>query len=272
MPSLPAYLLASRQGIYRADREGARLLVEGHFFGIACRAGHVYAFLDTAFGDPDLDRPSGRIVRHAWRDGVLGPQEVLVDGLNQEVHQLAFLGERLFVVDTGHQSVLEFDAGFHQVTSHRVAPPAPCRGEGDAYPNAILCTSDAFYVMLHNYKRNMPSEIVVFDPDFRERARILLIEDKCHDIARLAGGRLLYCASTSGCIAATDGTVVKIDGNMTRGLVVGENEILVGSSLFGQRVGRKFLPGYLAFLDPAFNVVHRYYIPAAPTQICALTV
>ena len=39
-----AYLIASRQGLYRADRQAWRLLAEGAFFGIACVGGDVFAF------------------------------------------------------------------------------------------------------------------------------------------------------------------------------------------------------------------------------------
>ena len=43
--------------------------------------------------------------------------------------------------------------------------------------------------------------------------------------------------------------------------------IAVGSSLYGMRASRQMLPGFVTFLDRAYNRVSRLHLPAAPTQI-----
>jgi hypothetical protein len=52
--------------------------------------------------------------------------------------------------------------------------------------------------------------------------------------------------------------------------VVSEDEIAVGSSLYGRRMGRALLPGFVTFLDRDFRRTGRLDLPAAPTQMRAL--
>ncbi len=122
--------------------------------------------------------------------------------------------------------------------------------------------------MLHNKNRGLTSEIVELDRHFRERSRTALPCGGCHDIVPLPDGRLLTCLSPRGEIAILPGGTHPIDGLWTRGLVASRDEIVVGSSLYGRRVARAILPGFLTFLDPGdYRRTGRLYLPAAPTQI-----
>jgi hypothetical protein len=121
--------------------------------------------------------------------------------------------------------------------------------------------------MFHNKSRGLTSEIIEFDRGFRERRRLVLGSAGCHDIVRLEDGHLLYCESFKGCLARDDGLAFAVDDLYTRGLAVGEDEIAVGSSSFGRRVARVLLPGFVTFLDRAYQRIARLYVPAAPTQI-----
>jgi hypothetical protein len=87
------------------------------------------------------------------------------------------------------------------------------------------------------------------------------------DIVRLENGRLLFCESHLGRLSCDDGSSYQIDNPLTRGLAVGPDEIAVGSSLYGQRLARDLLPGFITFLDRAYRRIARLHLPAAPTQI-----
>ena len=50
-------------------------------------------------------------------------------------------------------------------------------------------------------------------------------------------------------------------------LAVGPDEIAVGSSLYGKRLTRDLLPGFVTFLDRSYRRIARLHLPAAPTQI-----
>ncbi|HEX8222566.1 MAG TPA: hypothetical protein VF605_01975 [Allosphingosinicella sp.] len=262
-----AYLVASRQGLYLATRDDWRLLVEGAFFGIACVGSDVFAFRhDPGPGEPEP--LSGRIVHYRWQGAALLELGIVARGLDPNCHQLDFFDHAFFIVDTPNQRILEYGRDWTAAGEHRILPPAERAGPGYAHLNSIAGTADTVWVMLHNQPRRRPSEIVEFDRQFRERSRTVLPCNGCHDIAPLPDGRLLTCLSPLGEIAFLPGETRKIDALWTRGLVAGPDEIVVGSSLYGKRVGRALLPGFLTFLDPGdYSHTGRLYLPAAPTQI-----
>jgi hypothetical protein len=263
--SLTTYVVASRQGLYAVRRDGWRQLVTGHFFGIVCVGEELYAFRHGP--SPQDDPNSGCIVHYAWRGGALVETGIAVEGLDHNCHQIDFFDGAFFIVDTFNQSILEYDAGWRPRARHQILPPAPRDSPEHAHINSIAGSADTVWVMLHNFQRGRSSEIVEFDRGFRERSRISLPCHGCHDILPLADGRLLTCLSPRGEIQAGSDEVHRIDGLWTRGLAAGPDEIAVGSSLFGKRMGRALLPGFVTFLDPAYQRVGRVYLPAAPTQI-----
>lgn len=269
--TLPEYLLASRQGLYRVSRAGARLLRPGRFFGAVIDRGAVFAFLDRGESAEDRDERSGCIVRFDWRDdGELDDPRILVEDLDHNCHQIDCFDGAFFVVDTLHQRVLEFDMDWRPVARHQILPEAERNGPGHAHINSITGDAQTVRVMLHNAHRGLPSEIVTYDRRFRERERWTLPCNGCHDIVPLEDGRILTCLSPQGAIMLDDGSRFAIDDYWTRGVAVTRDEIAVGSSFFGARVMRALLPGFVTFLDRDFRRAHRIYVPAGPTQIRAL--
>ena len=262
-----AYLVASRQGLYLVTREEWRLLVEGRFFGLALADGEVFACRHEA---PDSEEGplSGQIVRYEWTECGLVERAVVAKGLHHNGHQLDFFDDAFFLVDTANQTIVEFDRDWRLRGSHAVLPPADPEGPDHGHVNSIAGTAETVWVMLHNHARGRTSEIIEYDRAFRERRRIDLPCSGCHDVVPLPDGRLLTCLSPLGEIAFVPGEAHRVDQYWTRGLVVAPDEIVVGSSYFGHRVGRALLPGFLTFLDPVdYRRIARVYLPAAPTQI-----
>lgn len=263
------HVVASRQGIYLVDHAACRKLVDGHFFGLTVRDGGVYCFKTVPLSEAEEKPNSGSLVRYPYRDGELGAPDILFEGLDYNGHQVAFYDGSFWLVDSGNQQILEFDAGWN-CRAHRIGPAVKRRGPDDAHINSFHGRGDRIYLMFHNGHRRMPSEIVEFDRGFEEVGRTQLPSTGCHDVVRLEDGSLLYCESIRGRIALVGGAAHKIDELYTRGLAVGEHEIAVGSSLYGARASRNLLPGFLTFLDRAYQRIARVYLPAAPTQICRL--
>jgi hypothetical protein len=262
----PAYLVASRQGLYAVGHERWRLLVEGCFFGIVCAGDGVFAFRHGS-ASPAREPNSGRVVHYSWRAGQLVQAGTVVEGLDHNVHQLDSFDDAFFLVDTLNQRVLEYDICWSLVAAHRILPPAERDGPDHAHLNSIAGTPETVWVMLHNGNRNCPSEIVELDRAFKERSRTILPCSGCHDIVPLPDGRLLTCLSPRGEILVGAEEIHPIDTLWTRGLVFGPEEVAVGSSLYGHRHGRALLPGFVTFLDPAYRRIGRIHVPAAPTQI-----
>ncbi|MEI9888228.1 MAG: hypothetical protein WDN08_17375 [Rhizomicrobium sp.] len=271
MPLHLEYLLASRQGLFRVSRAGARLLRPGKFFGIVLHQGAVFAFRTCADINGEDTERSGCIVRFDWRDdGELGEPQVLVDGLDYNCHQIDFFDGAFFVIDTLHQCVREYDPDWRPVARHQILPEAVRNGPDHAHINSIAGDAQTVRLLLHNGHRGRPSEIVEYDRAFRERSRRTLPCEGCHDIVPLEDGRILTCLSPRGEIMLDDGRTVAINEYWTRGLAVTRHEIAVGSSFFGVRIARAILPGFVTFLDRDFRELKRIYVPAAPTQLRAL--
>lgn len=266
---LPAYLVASRQGLYFANRHGWRPCARGRFFGIVSIGVQIFAFRHGPFAEGQ-DPNSGRIVRFEWDGGALEERETLVEGLDYSCHQLACFGDAFFLADTLNQRIVEYDSQWRPRAAHQLLSPAPREGEGHAHINSVTATADTIRVMFHNERRGLVSEIVEYDRAFGERRRVRLPCHGCHDILPLEDGKLLTCLSPRGEIAVAGGEAYQIDRCWTRGLACAGEELVVGSSLFGKRHARTLLPGFLTFLDPSFRRTARFHLPAAPTQIQAL--
>lgn len=263
----PAYLVASRQGLYAVGHTRWRLLVQGRFFGIVCVGDAVFAFRHGAAVSPTDDPHSGEVVRYVWEAGELIESGVVVAGLDHNVHQIDFFDDAFFVVDTFNQRILEYDLLWNPAAVHQILPPAERDGPDHAHINSIAGSADTVWIMLHNGKRGLPSEIVEFDRHFRERGRRTLPCGGCHDVLPLPDGRLITCLSPRGEILVGQDEVHAIDALWTRGLALGPDELAVGSSFYGVRFARALLPGFVTFLDPAFRRSGRIHVPAAPTQI-----
>ncbi|MEN2977625.1 hypothetical protein P7L78_00425 (plasmid) [Tistrella bauzanensis] len=260
------YLVASRQGIYYVNHSEYRLLRDGYYFGITVSGADIYCFKSRPLVEAAENPRCGSIVRYRYRDGELSDGEVMVEGLDYNGHQVDVFDGAFWLVDSGNQQILEFDANWNQ-TAHRIGPPVARRSADDAHINAFHGRGDRIYLMFHNGHRGIPSEIVEFDRGFRETGRTRLASTACHDVVPLEDGSLLYCESIKGQLAIVGGERYKIDALYTRGLAVGDAEIAVGSSLYGARASRHMLPGFVTFLDRAYNRVARLHLPAAPTQI-----
>jgi hypothetical protein len=262
------YIVASREGLYVVNHAGWRRVAEGYFFGVTVRGSDVFCFKTVSTDLAQAQPRSGQIVRYqCTHDGPFLGGEVLVDQLDHNCHQVDFFGGSFYVVDTRGQRLLEFDEAWRLARPHQILPPAD-EGTADyAHMNSFFGWNDAIYVMLHNSRRGQPSQILEFDRGFRERRRITLSASACHDIVRLEDGRLLFCESQKGRLSCDDGSSHPVDKLLTRGLAVGVDEIAVGSSLYGERLGRELLPGFVTFLDRSYRRIARIRLPAAPTQI-----
>lgn len=262
-------LVASRQGLFVADRDHARLIAHGLFFGVTLRDDLIYAF-------ESCDRPHersnlGRVIRLRRRDGQIVERDVLVDGLDNGCHQIAFVGDQLCVLDTYNQRILAFAEDGTAVDIPQPLVPAAhgAWDRGYHHVNSILAVGDHILLMLHNGvgHGDRTSQILVLDRDWRTSGTWDLPHGGCHDLACLPDGTLLACGSPAGELIALDGRARRISTIMTRGLAVSDREIVVGASQFSSRRARTRARGALYFLDPAWQVTRELPLIAAPTCV-----
>jgi hypothetical protein len=264
----PDYIVASREGLYIVNHQEWRRVADGYFFGVTVRGSEVFCFKTTSRTPRETKPGTGQIVRYQrMPDSTFSEPAILVDGLDYNCHQVDFFDGSFYVVDTRGQRLLEFDEQWRVAAIHQILPPAGEDSDDYAHINSFVGYDDTIYVMLHNFKRGLPSEIIEFDREFHHRRVIVLSPSACHDIVRLENGQLLFCESHKGRLACDDGSSYPIDELLTRGLAVGKDEIAVGSSLYGKRLARDLLPGFVTFLDRSYRHITRLRLPAAPTQI-----
>lgn len=262
------YIVASRSGLFLVNEARWKRVTDGQHFGLTLRGEAIYCFEAV----PGVGKRFGRIVRYRLAEETLIEPCPLVEGLDNECHQVDFFDGAFFVVDTYNQAVLEFDEDWRLAARHHPVPPATSKQwtQGYVHMNSLLGRGQTIFLMLHKggpRGSGERSEILVLDRAFRIERRIPLDGYGCHDIVELEDGRLLSCDSQSGRLIHHDGDPVQIDELMTRGLAVGPDEIAVGSSLFDERPHRLLIPGFVTFLDRSFNRTGRLHLPAAPTQI-----
>jgi hypothetical protein len=268
-PTRFSHVVASRDGLFLAARNGFAQVAEGLFFGVTVRGQYVYCF--EAGDQPWVAPPMGRIVRFALDGDGLGTRDVIAEGLDNGCHQISFFEDSLYVVDTYNQRIVAFDNAWRATIHHPIAPARYGEWErGYVHMNSFLARGEEVYLLLHKGGKAGPSEILVTDRAFREQRRIVLPGFQCHDLALTESGEWLVCNSVDGGLIDLHGPVARIDKLLTRGLSLGADEIAVGSSLFGARPFRNLIPGFVTFLDRGYHRLARLNLPAAPTQICRL--
>lgn len=262
-------LVASRQGLFAADRDHGRLIAHGLFFGITLRDDVIYAFESC---DRPYERSNlGRIIRLRRHGGKIVERDVLVDGLDNGCHQIDFVGDLLCAVDTYNQRILAFAEDGSPVD----IPQPLAFAEHDAWDrgyhhvNAILAVGDRILLMLHNGvgRSDRTSQIRVLDRNWCPMGSWDLPHGGCHDLACLPDGTLLACGSPAGELIALDGRAQRVSAMMTRGLAVSDREIVVGASQFSSRRERTRARGALYFLDHTWQVTHELPLIAAPTCV-----
>ncbi|WP_404369442.1 hypothetical protein AB5I39_16745 [Sphingomonas sp. MMS24-J45] len=262
-------LVASRQGLFAADRSQAKLIVHGLFFGLTLRDDLIYAF--EACDLPHARTNLGRIIRLRHRGGQIVGRDVFAEGLDNGCHQIDFVGDRLCVLDTYNQRILAFAEDGTPVDIPQPLAPAELNAwdRGYAHMNAILAIGHYILLMLHNGdpRGGRTSQILVLDSNWRRIDCWDLPLSGCHDLAQLPDGSVLACGSPAGELIALDGRAKRISPMMTRGLAVSDREIVVGASQFSVRRARARAKGALYFLDAAWHVTHDFELSAAPTCV-----
>lgn len=267
------WLVSTQNGLFALGETRAHLVAHGWFFGLTRRGSRIVMFENCARRDRHL--PMGRLVAVDVLDGALRNPVVLAKGLDAGCHQIAFVEDKLCVLDTANQCVLRFTECGKPVDVQRPFPLTQAEdGEADyLHINAIAALAEGIAVLAHNGKRRpaMASELIILDRKWQETSRTLLSDPGCHDIVPDEDGSLWHCASMSGTIICSDGRRVPVaPERMTRGLLFDGEHILVGASVFGDRSVRDVLPGSVIMLGHDFRRIGEVPVGGPPATIIAL--
>lgn len=265
-------LAASRNGLFAIDRDGARRIAYGFFFGLRRHGDMLFVF--EACDVPVRQTRKGRLVRLTLNAGQIERAEVIARGLDNQCHQLAVIDERICLVDTAGQAILRFTLDGAPVDVRRPFPAAARDDTNGRYHhiNSIARVRGQVAILLHNGTSvpRRPSELAWLDDDWRVIRREALSGHCCHDILEDDQGRLWHSGSLAGEVLGSAGPPVRVSDRMTRGLAWGRQGLIVGTSLFGERHVRADLAGSVIFLDSALRKLDEVELPAAPTDLIAL--
>lgn len=263
-----SHMVATRKGLFAINQSGHALIAHGLFYGMTVTADAIYLF--EACDLPRVRTQRGRIVKIVRRGDRLDAASVLASDLDNACHQIDFVGPDLCVLDTAHQrAILIAPDGSRR--SHQLAPET--FGETPyVHVNSVLAIGDHILAIFHNgwLRPERPSELVVFDLDWRIVERQFVNGEWCHGLARLEDGTILSCGSRAGELIGSDGMRLALTKMMTRGLSVGPERIVVGCSARVDRTQRVEAHGMAIFLDRAYRVVGEITLPGAPTEIRSL--
>jgi hypothetical protein len=274
-PDLTGYswLVASPQGVFAVDLDGAKRVLHGWHFGIHRHGDALYLFENCGMRDANL--ALGRVIRLRLDGARLTDPEVLVTGLPKNCHQLAIIDGLLCVVDTTNQAIRRFTPDGAAVDVRRPFPAAEPNDTTGAYLhiNSLAPVGERIALMLHNGPASptRPSELAWLDRDWKVLARQPVPGHSCHDIVADERGTLWHTDSMAGDVIGSDGTRVKVtDELMTRAIAFAEDKVLVGMSTFGPRQTRHRLRGAVMIFDRAWRRLAQIELGGAPTDAIPL--
>jgi hypothetical protein len=283
-PTLDGYthLVASREGLYAINETSFVKVMTGQYFGLTYADGSHYAF--QALG-PDRPPPDGRelppyrrgrIVRLDLRDSRIVGTAVTTTGLPTGIHQIDFIGGRLYLVDTYNSRILKLSADLTAIETafHPGGyPPQDDWSAGYAHMNSIVGHGGRIHVLRHNGNPEQgmrPSEIIHCDDALNVLETTALNGHAAHNIVFLEDDSTLVCGSFAGELIDGRRVRVRVSNMYTRGLSVDAASVVVGSSFYAVRHGpdnRRYVPGRVHFFDRDYKPVAELTLPAAPTDI-----
>lgn len=265
-------LVASRQGLFAARRDGASLIAHGFFFGLHRHGDTVFAF--EACDVPSTDSACGRIVAFTLDGPRIVAARVIARGLDNQCHQLEVIDDLICLVDTANQLIRRFTLGGAPVDVRTPLPPVRRGAGGAAYHhiNSIAQVRGSVALLLHNGAGTLdrPSALAWLDADWAVARIEPLAGYGCHDIVEDAAGVIWHCGSRDGELLRSDGPPIGVSARMTRGLALGREGLIVGTSDFGARACRTELAGSLVFLDGSHRPICELPLDGAPTDIIAI--
>ena len=181
---------------------------------------------------------NGCIISFRLEGGRAVDARVELRGLLRGIHQIDFVGDSLWIVDTFHDRVVVVPVGaigHHWRRHSAMYYPVGRSGIGREQPNhvhfnSVLGWDGGIYLVAHHdgAKTGRDSELFLLDPDGTVRDREPMGGSDCHNIAILDGYRV-FCRSREGTVSVNGQDVLRLDGYV-RGLSLGHDFQIVGTS------------------------------------------
>lgn len=264
------HIVATRSGLYVVKRDASRLIAHGMFYGVTVQDDSMYVF--QACRLPRTDSTFGRILRFTIDKHRIVAAEVFADGLNTSCHQLDIVHGKLCVLETALQVVTRFALDTRERDTIGLITPPGTVSPADAgylHVNSMIELGDHILLMLHNGMPDItrPSEVAVLDRAWHVVSRHRVSGSGCHNLLVTPEGRLLMCGSAAGELIDDRGARYPVSSDMTRGLSLGEGELVIGASERVARKDRTLSRGSVFFLDAQYRIEAELELPGGPCEI-----
>jgi hypothetical protein len=251
-------LFTTTTGLFLLKNGCITCLLSGRFTGLTRYLGTYY------LAEELFHTKRGRILSFELTNDQVGPIKTLFIEKNRGgLHQLDFIGDRLFFLDThvnnvgiivpGEQEAIRvYPNGIH--TENRPWQDVDYRYY--CHYNSIFGIGGKVYVLAHNetIKSGRRSQVHCFDQDDYTRSGVLEsvpAGGNSHNIL-INGERFLVCDSLSGDLIDNGEPVVQT-GNFTRGLAMNDDHVLLGVSEMASRYKRTDSNSAIWLLDDEYE-------------------
>lgn len=261
--NIPDFLVARTDGLFLYTKSSVSHLIRADvFYGLTKIANEWWGFLHN--------NHVGKIISFFIDDGVVGKVNVRIDGLHQDVHQIDFVGDALYVSDTANNRILVYSDIIDRfnVSSEDFSFALYPNGEakrGDknyCHFNSIFEYNNKIYVVAHNYTMTTgkSSEIYKLDKSGKVEDIIKTKTNSAHNCYIDEANNYYICDSASGGVKKNSKDIFKCN-YFTRGLSLSKDFIIVGGSSIDFVKGkahRSNLPGKIFVLNNKFQQMFSY--------------
>lgn len=238
-------------GLYHLQNDQLSLVRKGISYGLTYHKGFYYLF-------ERLNRKHGQLWRFKWENNQALEWKVIFKRLTGGVHQIDFIGDSLYVVDSYQNAI--FVMGPRGWVKKRLYPRGKLENGRESpnyvHFNSVFATQDRIYLLAHNegIKTGKTSDILVFDRDSLQELEVISDRGQCAHNVLIHDDLFLSCDSISGTITDHGEPVMDI-GQYTRGLALNDEALLVGGSVYSARGERLSQDCFVYIADREFNLL-----------------
>lgn len=242
-----------------------KLLAGRKCFGLTRHGDRWYTFLSTR-------SQCGKIISFRLDADKARDVRTVLWGLSGGVHQIDFVDDELFVMDTYNNRILIYPhetLGRKRHWRSRAKSIYPCGmldhgrdSSNYAHLNSVFASGGRIHLLAHNetMKSGRSSEEIVLRDDLEIETVQDLGGGNCHNLY-VDDKLCVVCRSKEGTLAVNGVDVLSVSG-FTRGFSISENHLVLGASDFQQdRSRRKDADGWIFVCDLDFRIRSTIRLP-----------
>ena len=228
-------IFSTSKGIFIFDKKRnlSKQILKGHSYGITRSKNFWFAQRTTnRVKGISKGRRVSNIIKFKINNYFINNLSVAVLGLRGEIHQIDFIGDKLYVPYTNYGLILNYDLNrklYKRITDlfsdkKQFALIEP------SHLNSVYSDKRYIYLIAHNYtsKTNRSSDLIVYDERNGDVKIFSLNAHSAHNVIKI-NGSLFFCDSNNGKLYRNN-KIIFSSNKLLRGLSLTNEMIFVGGS------------------------------------------